>query len=42
MTNLLSRAAFALREAFKSDVQTARFLEKTHVDVRLNSRLWGV
>jgi hypothetical protein len=42
MTNILSRAASVLRAALKADAPTARFLEKTHVDVRLNSRLWGV
>ncbi len=42
MNKLLARAAASVRKAFKTDAATNRFLEKTHVEVRQNSRLWGI
>jgi hypothetical protein len=41
MTNFLSRAASALRKAFVTDADTKRMLEKTYVEVALNSRFGG-
>jgi hypothetical protein len=41
MNNLFSRAATALRNALTVDSTTQRFLEKTYVDVKMSSRLWG-
>jgi hypothetical protein len=41
MNTILSRTASALRKAFTQDRETQRFLEKTYVDVSMNSRLWG-
>jgi hypothetical protein len=42
MNKFLSRAAASVRNVFVTDAATNRFLEQTHVDVRKNSRLWGV
>jgi hypothetical protein len=42
MTSFLARAAATVRNAFTADVATTRFLEKTYVEVRQSSRLWGV
>jgi hypothetical protein len=42
MNRFLRKAAQSLREAFTADVETARHLEKTYVDVTMRSRLWGV
>jgi hypothetical protein len=42
MNSLFARAAASFRNVFKPDAATARFLEQTHVDVRQNSRLWGI
>jgi hypothetical protein len=41
MTSFLSRAASALRKAFVTDADTKRMLEKTYVEVALNSRFGG-
>jgi hypothetical protein len=41
MNALISRAATALRNALTQDLATQRFLEKTYVDVKMSSRLWG-
>jgi hypothetical protein len=41
MTNFLHQAAAAVRNVFTTDASTARFLEKTYVDVRRTARHWG-
>jgi hypothetical protein len=41
MTTILARAARTVRNALTVDPVAARHLEKTYVDVALNSRLWG-
>jgi hypothetical protein len=38
---LLSRTAQVLRQAFTTDVETKRMLEKTYVQVALSSRFGG-
>jgi hypothetical protein len=41
MNKFLSRAAQALRTAFTADADAKRMLEKTYVEVALNSRFGG-
>lgn len=41
MNTFFSRAAKALRTAFTTDADTKRMLEKTYVEVALNSRFGG-
>lgn len=42
MTRFITRAAQSVRSAFTVDTATARMLEKTYVEVALNSRgLWA-
>jgi hypothetical protein len=41
MTNFFARAAQSVRSAFTLDAATTRMLEKTYVEVALNSRLWA-
>ena len=38
---LLTRTAQVLRKAFTTDVEAQRMLEKTYVEVALNSRIWA-
>jgi hypothetical protein len=40
MTRFITRAAQSVRDAFTLDVATTRMLEKTYVEVALNSRFW--
>jgi hypothetical protein len=42
MTNFLRRTAQNLRTAMVADRETELFLAKTHAEVSLNSRLWGI
>jgi hypothetical protein len=42
MNRFLAAATKTVRSAFTTDAATNRFLEKTYVDVSLNSRLWGI
>ncbi len=42
MTKILSRAARQVVFAFSADPAAIRMLEQTHVEVRRNSRLWGI
>lgn len=42
MNRFLTAAAETVRTVFATDTATTRFLDKTHVDVRRNSRLWGI
>ena len=41
MNKFIARAANALRSAFTTDADTKRMLEKTYVEVALNSRFGG-
>jgi hypothetical protein len=41
MTRFITRAAETVRSAFTLDAATTRMLEKTYVEVALNSRLWA-
>ncbi len=41
MTRFIARAAQSVRSAFTLDAATTRMLEKTYVEVSLNSRLWA-
>lgn len=41
MNALFARAAAAVRNALTVDQNAQRFLEKTYVDVKMSSRLWG-
>lgn len=41
MNTFFARAAQTVRNAFTVDPATTRMLEKTYVEVALNSRLWG-
>jgi hypothetical protein len=42
MNRFLTAAVEAVRTTFTTDSPTTRFLDKTHIDVRRNSRLWGI
>jgi hypothetical protein len=42
MTSFLSRTASLVRSALMQDAATQRALENTYVEVRRNSRLWGI
>ena len=42
MNRFVAAAAKTLRSAFTHDAATSRFLEKTYVEVTLNSRIWGI
>jgi hypothetical protein len=42
MSRILAAAVEAVRNTFTTDSPTTRFLDKTHTDVRRNSRLWGI
>jgi hypothetical protein len=42
MNRILAAAIEAVRSTFTTDSPTTRFLDKTQLDVRRNSRLWGV
>jgi hypothetical protein len=42
MNNFLRRTANTLRAAVTTDRETELFLAKTHAEVSLNSRLWGI
>jgi hypothetical protein len=42
MTKLLRRTANSLRSVMVTDRETELFLAKTHAEVSLNSRLWGI
>ncbi len=41
MTNFFARAARSVRSALTIDPATSRMLEKTYVEVALNSRIWA-
>ncbi len=42
MNKFLTTAAQSVRKVFVVDTPTKRFLDKTYVEVSLNSRLWNV
>ena len=42
MTKFFTAAARKVAFAFTADPAAIRMLEQTHVEVRRNSRLWGV
>jgi hypothetical protein len=42
MKKLLRRTANSLRAAVTPDRETELFLARTHAEVSLNSRLWGI
>jgi hypothetical protein len=42
MNRFLAAAVETVRSTFTTDSATTRFLDKTHLDVRRNSRLWGI
>lgn len=42
MNRFLAAAAETVRSAFTTDAATTRFLDKTYIEVRRNSRLWGI
>ncbi len=42
MNKFITAAARQVVLAFRADPATTRMLEQTHVEVRRNSRLWGI